>query len=152
MTDWMIWFAVACVLLILEMASGTFYLLMIAIGTAAGGILALSGANGTWQCVVAAGVAAIATFALRRSRFGQTERIDSARDPGVNLDIGQTLEVTEWRHVAGAASTARVMYRGAMWDVDLAADGLAIAGLFVIQEVQGNRLIVINNRPAVHTQ
>lgn len=152
MADWMIWFAAACALIIFEMATGTFYLLMIAIGTAAGGIAALSGASGTWQCIVAAVVAAIATFALRRSRFGQAERIDVARDPGVNLDIGQALEVNEWRHVTGAASTARVMYRGAMWDVELAPDGLAIAGSFVIQEVHGNRLIVINNRPAVQTQ
>ena len=145
MTDWMIWFAVACVLIILEMATGTFYLLMIAIGAAAGGIAALSGASGTWQCILAAVIAAVATFALRRSRFGRTENLDASRDPGVNLDIGQTLEVAEWRHVPGAASSARVMYRGALWDVDLASDGTAVAGQFRIQEVQGNRLIVINS-------
>ncbi|WP_353152817.1 NfeD family protein [Herminiimonas fonticola] len=148
MTDWMIWFAVACVLIILEMATGTFYLLMIAIGTAAGGIAALSGASGTWQCIVAAVLAAISTFALRRSRFGKSENLDASRDPGVNLDIGQTLEVAEWRNVAGAASTARVMYRGALWDVELASGGTAVAGQFRIQEVQGNRLIVINNNAA----
>ena len=51
MTDWMIWFAAACVLVILEMATGTFYLLMIAIGAAAGGIAALSGVAGTGQCL-----------------------------------------------------------------------------------------------------
>lgn len=148
MTDWMIWFAVACVLIILEMATGTFYLLMIAIGTAAGGIAALSGASGTWQCIVAAVLAAISTFALRLSRFGKSENLDASRDPGVNLDIGQTLEVAEWRNVAGAASTARVMYRGALWDVELASGGTAVAGQFRIQEVQGNRLIVINNNAA----
>ena len=145
MTDWMIWFAVACVLIILEMATGTFYLLMIAIGAAAGGVIALSGASGTWQCILAAVIAAVATFALRRSRFGQLENLDASRDPGVNLDIGQTLEVAEWRHAAGATSTARVMYRGALWDIELASGGTAVAGQFRIQEVQGNRLIVINN-------
>lgn len=152
MTDWMIWFAVACVLLILEMASGTFYLLMIAIGTAAGGLVALGGASGTWQCIVAAVVAAIATFALRRSGFGLPQRVDASRDPGINIDIGQTLEVAEWRNVAGAPSNARVMYRGAMWDIELAENGLAIPGVFVIREMQGNRLIVANNNPLVHTQ
>ncbi len=145
MTDWMIWFAVACALVILEMATGTFYLLMIAIGVAAGGIVALSGASGTWQCIIAAAIAAIATFALRRSRFGRSENLDASRDPGVNLDIGQTLEVDEWRHVAGASSTARVMYRGALWDVELAGGGTAVPGVFRIQEIQGNRLLVINN-------
>jgi membrane protein implicated in regulation of membrane protease activity len=148
MTDWMIWFAVACALVILEMATGTFYLLMIAIGVAGGGIVALSGASGTWQCIIAAAIAAIATFALRRSRFGRSENLDASRDPGVNLDIGQTLEVAEWRHAAGttsATSTARVMYRGALWDVELAGGGTAVPGVFRIQEIRGNRLIVINN-------
>ncbi len=148
MTDWMIWFAVACVLIILEMATGTFYLLMIAIGAVVGGIVALSGADGTWQCILAAVIAAVATFALRRSRFGRSENLDASRDPSVNLDIGQTLEVTEWHHVAGAVSTARVMYRGASWDVELAGGGTAVAGQFRIQQVQGNRLIVINNNAA----
>lgn len=146
MTDWMIWFAAACVLVILEMATGTFYLLMIAIGAAAGGVVALSGADGTWQCILAAVLAAGATFALRRSRFGRVESLDASRDPGVNLDIGQMLEVAEWRSMPGAASAARVMYRGALWDVELASGGVAVAGQFRIQEVQGNRLIVINNK------
>lgn len=145
MTDWMIWFAVACVLIILEMASGTFYLLMIGTGAAAGGIVALAGGSGSWQCIVAAVVAAVATFALRRSRFGRPSNINSARDSGINLDIGQTIEVSEWRNVPGAASHARVMYRGAQWDVELASGGTAMPGVFRIQEVQGNRLMLINN-------
>ncbi len=145
MTDWMIWFAVACVLIILEMATGTFYLFMIAIGAVAGGIAALSGASGTWQCILAAVIAAVATFALRRSRFGRSGNLDASRDPDVNLDIGQALEVAEWRNVPGAASVARVMYRGALWDVELADGGTAVAGQFRIQEVQGNRLVVINS-------
>lgn len=144
MTDWMIWFAVACVLVILEMATGTFYLLMIAIGVAAGGIAALVGVDGTLQCVIAAFIAAIATYALRRSKLGRPEHIDAARDPGVNLDIGQALEVGEWRSLPNAVATARVMYRGALWDAELAAGGTAVPGLFMIQEVQGNRLILIN--------
>lgn len=145
MTDWMIWFAVACVLIIFEMASGTFYLVMIAIGAATGGIVALSGASGSWQCVLAGLVAAVATYALRRSRFAQASAIDAAHDANINLDIGQTLEVAEWRIVDGATSIARVMYRGAMWDVDLVDGGSAVSGVFRIVQVQGNRLQVINN-------
>ncbi|MGH8809870.1 MAG: NfeD family protein, partial [Noviherbaspirillum sp.] len=37
MADWMIWFSLAGILVISEMFSGTFYLLMIGIGLAAGG-------------------------------------------------------------------------------------------------------------------
>jgi membrane protein implicated in regulation of membrane protease activity len=145
MTDWMIWFAVACALVILEMATGTFYLLMIAIGVAAGGIVALAGMGGVSQCIIAAAVAAIATYALRRSKLGRPDHIDAARDPGINLDIGQTLEIGEWRSPPGAPHTARIMYRGALWDAELAVGGAAVPGLFVIREIQGNRLIVINS-------
>lgn len=145
MTDWMIWFAAACVLLVAEMATGTFYLLMIAIGAAVGGVAALAGIGGSWQCVLAAVVAVVATALLRRSRFGRTPAIDAARDPAVNPDIGQAISVQEWRSGGSdAPRTARVMYRGALWDVELAADGQAVAGSFVIQEVRGNRLIVVN--------
>jgi membrane protein implicated in regulation of membrane protease activity len=144
MTDWMIWFAVACVLLVAEMATGTFYLLMIAIAAAVGGVAALTGTNGTLQCVLAALVGIAATTALRRSRFGRAPKIDAMRDPDVNLDIGQTLNVGEWHNAPGAVSNARVMYRGALWDVELAPEGEAVPGPFVIQEVRGNHLIVIN--------
>jgi membrane protein implicated in regulation of membrane protease activity len=144
MADWMIWFAAACVLVILEMATGTFYLLMIAIGVAAGGVAALAGMHGMSQCVIAAVVAAVATYALRRSKLGRPEHIDAARDPDINLDIGQALEVGEWRSLSGDVATARVMYRGALWDAELAAGGTAVPGLFMIQEMQGNRLVLIN--------
>ncbi|HWT70595.1 MAG TPA: NfeD family protein [Oxalicibacterium sp.] len=145
MSNWMIWFAAACVLLVAEMATGTFYLLMIAIGAAVGGIVALGGANGTLQCVLAAVVAVAATAILWRSRFGRKSAIDAAHDPDVNLDIGQNVEVGEWRIGPDAPARARVMYRGAMWDVELAA-GDAVAGSFMIREVRGNRLIVVNSR------
>ncbi|HCN90871.1 MAG TPA: NfeD family protein, partial [Oxalobacteraceae bacterium] len=37
MTDWIVWSVLAGILVILELFTGTFYLLMIAIGFAAGG-------------------------------------------------------------------------------------------------------------------
>jgi hypothetical protein len=45
MSDWMIWFMFAGVLVILEIATGTFYLLMLGIGLAAAGLAALGGAG-----------------------------------------------------------------------------------------------------------
>jgi len=145
MTDWMIWFAAACVLLVAEMATGTFYLLMIAIGAAAGGVAALAGAGSPAQCLAAAVVAVLAVTALRRSRFGRQPKIDAARDPSINPDIGQTLDVDAWRPGGEAPHTARVMYRGAPWDVELAPGEQAVAGTFVIREVRGSRLIVVRH-------
>lgn len=138
MADWSYWLAAAGVTVILELFSGTFYLLMIAIGLAAGSAAALLGLGGAVQLLVAALVGAGATVALRRSRYGkQQERVEAGRDPNVNLDIGQTVHVPEWQDNA-----ARVMYRGALWDVELAPGGTAAPGQFTIREVRGSRLIV----------
>lgn len=144
MTDWMIWFTVVCVLVVLEMASGTFYLLMLAIGVAAGGVAAILGASGVWQCVIAAIIAAAATTALRRSRFGKSEQLAAERNPDVNLDIGQSITVDVWLQASSVAPRARVPYRGALWDVELATGSNASAGVFVIEEIRGNCLIVRN--------
>ncbi|MDC8760361.1 NfeD family protein [Janthinobacterium fluminis] len=137
MSDWVSWFLAAGLLVILELFTGTFYLLMIAIGIAAGGVAALAGLGGPAQTALAAGVGVLATLLLRRSKYGQTARSDAGRDANVNMDIGQSLSVAHW--VDGAA---RVMYRGAQWDVQLAPGGNPEAGSYTIQEVRGSRLIV----------
>ena len=139
MADWSYWLAAAGVTVILELFTGTFYLLMIAIGLGAGVLAALLGAGMALQTLVAAAVGVIATVLLRRSRFGKlvAARGDAGRDPNVNLDIGQTVHVPAWRDGA-----ARVMYRGALWDVELAPGAAAAPGPYTIREVRGSRLIV----------
>lgn len=138
MTSWMIWLALAGVLISLELFSGTFYLLMIALGLLSGALAALLGAGEVIQLLTAAVIGVVATGMLRRRR---PRKVNSARDPNVNLDIGQTLHVPHW-HPDHA--TARVMYRGAMWDLDLAPGAHPTPGQFVIREIRGSRLIVSN--------
>jgi membrane protein implicated in regulation of membrane protease activity len=150
MTNWMTWLVLAGVLVILEIFSGTFYLLMIAIGMAAGGVLAWFGADDTVQVIVAAVTALVATYLLRKSKYGKTQLRDAARDPNVNMDIGQVLSINEWKNEQGEQHIARVMYRGAMWDVELEPHADPRPGLFKIREIQGSRLIVTNN--ALHTK
>ena len=145
MSDWMVWFGLAGVLVICEMFTGTFYLLMIGIGFAAGGGAALAGSGGSMQFAAAALVGIAATYGLRRSKWGKMERGNAARDPNVNLDIGQAIVIEAWNGGEGEARTARAMYRGALWDVELEGGAQAKAGTFVIREVQGSRLIVANS-------
>ncbi len=142
MADWITWLMLAGIVVILEMLSGTFYLLMIGIGLMAGSLAAVVGMSNAQQVIMAAIVGIIATFALRRSKFGKLNKIDAARDPNVNLDIGQTLTIQDWQGDGNNPGTARVMYRGAMWDVELAQGETARPGAFVIREIQGSRLIV----------
>ena len=139
MQIWMEWLIAAGVLVILELFSGTFYLLMIAIGLGFGALAALGGASGPVQAIVAGVVGVIATGLLHRSRFGKPAKTNAARDQNVNLDIGQRVNVPAWQD-----GKARVMYRGALWDVELGQGAMPQAGDFKIVEVQGSRLIVSN--------
>ena len=134
MADWMGWLVAAGVLVILELFTGTFYLLMIAIGFAVGGIVALAGAGTPAQAIAAAIVGVLATGLLHRSRFGHPARTDAQRDRNVNLDIGQRVTVPAWDN-----GRARVMYR-----VELGQGVAPHAGEFRIVEVHGSRLVVGN--------
>lgn len=137
MIEAMSWFVAVAVLLIMELFTGTFYLLMIALGVAAGGIATLAGAGQPAPAVIAAVVGVLATLLLRSSKYGKREKTDPRHDPNINLDIGQRITVNLW--VDGAA---RVMYRGALWDVELAPGAKPESGSFTIREIRGSRLIV----------
>ena len=137
MADWINWLVAAGVLVVLELFTGTFYLLMMAIGLGFGALAAVLGLSGAAQTVTAALVGVLATGLLHRSRFGRPARGNPARDPNVNLDIGQHVRVDDWQ-----GGQARVMYRGALWDVELGPGAHPKSGVFKIVEVQGSRLIV----------
>jgi membrane protein implicated in regulation of membrane protease activity len=136
MSDWIVWTGLAGALAILEIFSGTFYLLMVALGALAGAAVAGMGAGMEAQLVLAGLVGSVATLLLHRMRRGRP-RAD--RNPDLNLDIGQTVDVPRWQ-----AGTARVSYRGALWDVELASGAEPRPGRFVIREIHGSRLIVSN--------
>jgi membrane protein implicated in regulation of membrane protease activity len=145
MEEWMNWLVLAGILAILEIFSGTFYLLMIAVGALAGAMLAWFGFGNTAQILIAAVVALIATYILRNSKYGKIQkRGEAARDPNVNLDIGQILKIDDWKQEAGDQYIARVTYRGALWDVELERHSDPAPGLFKICEIRGSRLIVAN--------
>jgi len=135
MSSWIWWLVLAFGLLILELLTGTFYLLVIAVALAAGGIADLAGAPFTLQLAVAAVIGFAGSLWLRRSRLG---RLTGEADALQNLDIGQVVRIDSW----SAEHTARAQYRGAEWDVLLAPGETAAPGEFVIRSVQGSRLVV----------
>ncbi|WP_312516071.1 NfeD family protein [Massilia sp.] len=137
MSDWSYWLIGAGILVVAELFIGTFYLLMIALGLLAGALAAWLGAGGPLQTLTAALVGVLATVLLRRSRFARSRRGQAANDPNVNLDIGGRVSVPQWHE-----RRARVMYRGALWDVELQGGLEATPGDYRIVEVQGNVLIV----------
>jgi membrane protein implicated in regulation of membrane protease activity len=137
------WWIGAGVLVVLELISGTFYLLMIALGCVAAAIVQLAGVAADLQFAIAAVVALAAVLLLKRSRFGRRTRKEASKNPDVNLDIGQTLSVPAWHE-----RRARADYRGAAWDVELAAGEPEDAQLYEIAEMRGSCLVVVASRQA----
>lgn len=147
MSDWIHWLIATGGVVVLELFTGTFYLLMIALGLAAGALVAWLGASIALQLICAAVVGAGATLALRRSRFGRRARVASDRDPNINLDIGQTLPINRWQHRGGLVYAARAMHRGAQWDIECLSQDMPTPGLYRIIALRGSELIV---EPVAH--
>lgn len=134
-----LWWIVCGALIAVELASGTFYLLMLALGAAAAALTAHLGPGGTVQMVVAAlvGGTAVSLWHLRQLKQRAAQPPASA-NPDVNIDIGQSVHVGHW----GTERTAKVKYRGAEWQVRYAGDGQPAAGRHVIRGVEGSCLLV----------
>ena len=133
-----VWWLMAAALVALELFTGTFYLLMLALGSAAAALAAHAGAGGSAQFVAAAlvGGGATALWHLRRARAPRSAPAASNAD--VSLDIGQTVQVTAWQ----PDGQARVPYRGAAWTVRHVGHGAPQAGTHRIVAVHGNVLDV----------
>jgi membrane protein implicated in regulation of membrane protease activity len=138
MADSTVWWLLAGGAVAVELMTGTFYLLMLAIGLAAGAVAAHAGVGVPVQLVVAAAVGggAVAAWHFLRGR-GRAE-LPAGANPAVNLDVGETLTVPAWQ----PDGTAQVRYRGATWTVAHAPGAAPSAGLHRVREVVGSRLVV----------
>ncbi|MFT3811773.1 MAG: NfeD family protein [Acidovorax sp.] len=136
-----LWWLASGAAVIAELLTGTFYLLMLAIGFVAGALAAHAGAAVPQQFVAAALTGALAVAACYLVRKKRQPAAPAASNPDVNLDVGETVTVAAWN----ADGTAQVRYRGAQWTVALqpgAALADALPGPYRVAEVVGNRLIV----------
>ena len=139
--DWdsaTLWWIAAGVLVAVELATGTFYLLMLAAGATAGAIAAHLGLTDAAQMMVAAivGGAAVVAWHARRSR--RPAPTPASSDPDVNLDVGQSVQVDAW----SADGFAQVQYRGAAWRARFIGTPPAQSGLHVIRAVEGSCLLL----------
>jgi len=131
-----LWWLAAGVLVVSELLTGTFYLLMLALGCGAAALAAHLGLGGAVQVLAAAlvGGGATAAWHLRRARAPKSAPAASNRD--VNLDIGELVHVEAW----GADGLARVQYRGAGWSARYAGSGKPAPGEHIIVAIEGSRL------------
>ena len=133
-----LWWIAAGVLVAAELASGTFFLLMLALGVAAGALAAHAGASATGQQLAAAlvGGGAVSLWGWRHARRPRVPAAGSG--PNAMLDIGARVHVGHWR----ADGTARVAYRGAEWDARWDGRGEPAAGEHLIHAIEGSLLLL----------
>ncbi|RZJ57064.1 MAG: NfeD family protein [Acidovorax sp.] len=133
-----IWWLAAGALVVAELLTGTFYLLMVAVGLAAAALGAHLGLSFALQIVAAAvvgGGAVVASYHLKKRRPGDP----SARaDRSVNMDVGETVLIDSW-NIDG---TTTVKYRGAQWTAIHRPGITPSTGMHRVAELVGNRLLV----------
>jgi membrane protein implicated in regulation of membrane protease activity len=135
----MAWAIAGLVLVIVELLTGTFYLLMLALaafGAAAAGWL---GYEFPAQALVAAIVAAAGCYAVHVYR---------GRDRGAKMapiDAGMPASFETW--LDAGSRLARVRYRGASWDAHVeGADTVEPGAMLYVLSADGNTLKVTKKR------
>lgn len=133
-----IWWLAAGAVVVAELLTGTFYLLMVAVGLVAAALSAHLGLPLALQIVTAAlvgGGAVVAWYFVKKRRPGDP----SARaDRSVNLDVGETILIESWN----PDGTTTVKYRGAAWTAIHRPGVTPSTGMHRVAELVGNRLLV----------
>jgi membrane protein implicated in regulation of membrane protease activity len=139
MAESTLWWLATGGLVAVELLTGTFYLLMLAIGFAFAALAAHLGASQTQQILVAAlvGGSAVVAWHLRRMQRHHQEPPAQA-NANVNLDIGETVQIDDWK----SDGTADVHYRGARWTAIHRSGVIPSTGVHRVAELVGNRLLV----------
>lgn len=132
-----LWWIVAGVLVAAELTVGTIYLLMLALGAAAGALAAHLGFGSSVQITVAAltgGLTTTAWYVYRRRH--RQEPSGTRADRNLNMDIGETVEVMQWDD----HGHTHVQYRGASWSARHVGAQPARPGAHRISSLNGNTL------------
>jgi membrane protein implicated in regulation of membrane protease activity len=139
METWLLWLVVAFGLVIAELVTGTFYLLVIGVGFFAAALCAWLGANLLVQAVAGSAVAFLGGWLVHHWHAAQR-----LRDAGRSnlLDRGQPVILEGWANEE--AGIARVRYRGASWDARVAAGGARpeTGTTLYIEGQEGSTLVV----------
>lgn len=148
MQDYLIWTIVGFGLVIVELMTGTFYLLVFGVGAFAGALAAWLGAPFLGQVAAAGVVSSIGAMMVHHWHAGQRKDGDQANA----LDVGQTVTVERW--VNQAEGMMRVNYRGTDWDARIRpGDALAAAAekgtMLHILAQDGQCWVVGSQKPGV---
>ena len=137
---WLFWTIVGFVLVIVELVTGTFYLLVLGLGAFAAALAAYLGANMVVQSVIGGGVSIAGAYFVHS--WHQANRKNDGNAQSNFLDRGQPVVLDGWANEN--AGIARVKYRGALWDARLtvAAERPTPGSTLYIEGQDGQLLLV----------
>ncbi len=140
---WLLWVIAGFVLVIAELVTGTFYLLVVGLGAFAAALAAWLGGNILVQAAVGCAVALAGAWFVHHWHAAQRDE----EGHGNLLDRGQPVILEGWSNES--AGLARVKYRGASWDARLAqADARPAPGTTLyIDAMDGSMLVVVAAPP-----
>lgn len=135
---WLLWTIVGFILVIVELVTGTFYLLVLGLGAFIGALAAWLGASHVVQALAGGGSAVAGTWFVHH--WHESRR---ASEKGSNfLDRGQPVVLDAWANET--AGIARVKYRGTVWDARV-MEGAArppVGTTLYIEGQEGTMLVV----------
>jgi len=135
------WLIASFILIIVELVTGTFYLLVLGIAALVGAGVGYASGGFVWQAIGAAIVAVAGVIWVNQYK----KKMAPKRMRG--LDVGQPAAFDSW--VNRSAGHARVKYRDALWDAQVAGDASGEPGeILYITSVDGSTLKVSKTRPA----
>ena len=143
MDAWLLWVIVGFVLVIAELTTGTFYLLVLGAGAFVAALVSWAGGGLLLQSVVG-GLVAIGGALLVHHWHGARGPSDGRANL---LDRGQPVVLEAWANES--AGLARVKYRGASWDarVSTAESRPPPGATLYIDGMEGNTLLVVAAPP-----
>ncbi len=137
MPQYVYWFLLALGMLMVEMATGTFYMLVLSIALAVGGLAALLGLNESLQLMLSAAAGITGIIFMRRAKAAHP-----AAASGQNFDIGQPVHGIAWRE----DGTARVHFRGAEWDAEPESPDTPRMATMYVKDMRGSTLILTHQK------
>ncbi len=140
MESYLVWLATGFFLVLAELVTGTFFLLVLGIAAFAGSAAAWFGLGFWLQASISSGVAVAGVFWVRQQRKSMP-RFDMAA-----LDVGQAVTLDAW--VSREQGTARVKYRNTLWDAEVEGEREFDRGqVLFIRAVDGSTLKVMKTKP-----
>ena len=142
MEVWVLWVIVGLVLVIAELVTGTFYLVVLGVGAFAAALVSWAGGNPLIQALAGGGVA-IGGAMIVHHWHESHRKSDEGR--ANFLDRGQPVVLEGWANEA--AGLARVKYRGASWDARVAAAIKPVPGATLYIDSQEAGTLVVTEAP-----